>query len=496
MADPGLEVAVVAVDPARRVTLRVIPGGERPADPDREGSWVERVEGWAGPLALILALAAFRAWYAGLPGLVADEAYYWTWSRDLAAGYFDHPPAVAWAVRAGTAILGDTERGVRIVPILLGALAAGVLAVTSRRPWLTVAAACSMPLFVLGGTLATPDVPLILGWTVALAGAARGGPWWLLAGAGAGLAALGKAPGLLLPILLALGRPRDLRTRWPWLGLLAFLTLIAPNVAWLAGHDWVSLRFQADHGLGVEGGDAAAPGLSGLLAFVAAQVGLAGPFLFLCAAAFWLVAWRERGLVRLWWWTSFPPLLLFALASLLARSEANWAAPAWIGAVLGLGHLSARWRRIAWVGVGTGAVASGFLLVHVVRPVLDLPRDPTVQVEAGRVIGQAVQAWGIDPVYAVRYQDAAWIRFYGRVSARLLPNVGRASQFDLWPREPIAPHALVVRPWRSRPPAWLAEHWMDRDGPNSVVARDELGRVAGRWQVYEVRNPTAGIPAP
>ncbi|MBN1336190.1 MAG: glycosyltransferase family 39 protein [Deltaproteobacteria bacterium] len=473
------------MDPSRRASLRVLPG--RPAEPDRPGPRIDRAEGWVGPLVLVVVLLAFRLWYAGLPGLVADEAYYWTWSRDLAAGYYDHPPGVAWAIRLGTALLGDDERGVRAVTVLLAALAAVAVALTSRRPWLTVAAACSMPLFVLGGTLATPDVPLVLGWALALAGAARGGAWWLLAGFGAGLAALGKAPGFLLPPLLALGRPRDLGSRWPWLGFFVFLALVAPHVAWLLGHEGVSLAFQVRHGLGI-GGTEPAPGWGGLLAFLGGQAALVGPFLLLCAAAFWAVAWRERGAVRLWWWASFPPFLLFAGASLLARSEANWTAPVWVGVVLGLGHLSARWRRVAWVGVGTGAVASILLLVHVVRPVVDLPRDPTVQVEAGRVLGEAVQAWGIEPVYAIRYQEASWIRFYGRIRAEVLPGEGRPSQYDLWPRNALADHALVVRPWRSQPPRWMGRYWSDRAGPNSVVARDERGRVAGRWQVYEVRG--------
>ena len=29
-------------------------------------------------------------------GLLEDEAYYWVWSENLAWGYFDHPPMVAF----------------------------------------------------------------------------------------------------------------------------------------------------------------------------------------------------------------------------------------------------------------------------------------------------------------------------------------------------------------------------------------------------------------
>ena len=60
---------------------------------------------------------------AGLLPLTADEAYYWMWSKHLAFGYYDHPPAIAWIIRAGTALLGDTAFGVRASGLLLSGLA-------------------------------------------------------------------------------------------------------------------------------------------------------------------------------------------------------------------------------------------------------------------------------------------------------------------------------------------------------------------------------------
>ena len=34
-----------------------------------------------------------------------DEAYYWLWSKHLACGYYDHPPMIAFVIRAGTSAL-------------------------------------------------------------------------------------------------------------------------------------------------------------------------------------------------------------------------------------------------------------------------------------------------------------------------------------------------------------------------------------------------------
>jgi hypothetical protein len=68
---------------------------------------------------IISALVVLRLIAAAWTPLTFDEAYYWTWSKHLAGGYYDHPPAVAAIIALGTMIAGDTELGVRLVSILL-----------------------------------------------------------------------------------------------------------------------------------------------------------------------------------------------------------------------------------------------------------------------------------------------------------------------------------------------------------------------------------------
>src|ERR1700761_5035093 len=67
----------------------------------------------------ILALTALRLVSAAYTPLTFDEAYYWTWSKHLAFGYYDHPPMVAVVILLGTLLGGDTELGVRMFSILL-----------------------------------------------------------------------------------------------------------------------------------------------------------------------------------------------------------------------------------------------------------------------------------------------------------------------------------------------------------------------------------------
>src|SRR5690348_17974603 len=68
--------------------------------------------------ALIAAMTAMRFIFAGSLDLRTDEAYYWTWSKESALSFLDHPPMIAWFIRFGTAIFGDTNFGVRFAGLL------------------------------------------------------------------------------------------------------------------------------------------------------------------------------------------------------------------------------------------------------------------------------------------------------------------------------------------------------------------------------------------
>ena len=65
----------------------------------------------SGTALTIVALLLLRLVAAAYTPLTFDEAYYWTWSKHLAGGYYDHPPMVAVVIRLGTLIGGDTELG-------------------------------------------------------------------------------------------------------------------------------------------------------------------------------------------------------------------------------------------------------------------------------------------------------------------------------------------------------------------------------------------------
>ena len=83
--------------------------------------------------ALIAALTAMRMIYAGVIDLRTDEAYYWTWSKESTLSFLDHPPMIAWFIRFGTAIFGDTNLGVRFAGIVAMLVTQLLLADIVRR---------------------------------------------------------------------------------------------------------------------------------------------------------------------------------------------------------------------------------------------------------------------------------------------------------------------------------------------------------------------------
>ena len=110
--------------------------------------------GLAGYFGVLIALAAW------LP-VADDELYYWCWSRDLQPSYFDHPPMIAYFIRASTAVFGDSPLAIRLPACLASTVVLGVVG-NLCRPRTIVAWVALTPVFLPGAVLVTPDTPLLL----------------------------------------------------------------------------------------------------------------------------------------------------------------------------------------------------------------------------------------------------------------------------------------------------------------------------------------------
>ena len=158
----------------------------------------------------VFVLLLLRAIMAAQLPLSADEAYYWLWSLHPAAGYFDHPPMIAWLIRAGTFLFGDTPFGVRLAGVVLSIpaswfvwRAASLILKDKDRAGLAVLF-FNLTLMVSVELLAaTPDMPSVVASAAFVYFLARvqqlgDGRAWLGAGIAAGLGLLSKYSTLFL----------------------------------------------------------------------------------------------------------------------------------------------------------------------------------------------------------------------------------------------------------------------------------------------------------
>jgi 4-amino-4-deoxy-L-arabinose transferase-like glycosyltransferase len=220
-----------------------------------------------GPLTVaiivIAAMTTLRIVYASLIDLRTDEAYYWTWSKEYALSFLDHPPMISWFIRFGTAIFGDTNLGVRFAGIVAMLVTQLLLADIARRVTHDIRAivlALLMPEAALyyGLLMAkvAPDTALIpfavaMLWALVRLAESNDQRWWLAAGLFGGLSLLSKfTVVMLLPAVLAFmlvpdWRWRQLRSLYPWLAALIAAIVFSPVLIWNVQHDWASFRFQA-----------------------------------------------------------------------------------------------------------------------------------------------------------------------------------------------------------------------------------------------------------
>jgi hypothetical protein len=212
--------------------------------------------------ALIAVMTAMRCVFASVLDLRTDEVYYWTWSKESALSFLDHPPMIAWFIRLGTSIFGDTNFGVRFAGLLAMPISQLLLADIVRRVTHDVRAAMLAVLMMeaalyYGLLMAkiAPDIALIpfelaMVWSLVRLAENGDARWWLAAGVFGGLSLLSKLTALMLiPAIAAFILVPDWRWRWlrspyPWSAALIAVAVLSPVLIWNGMHDWASFRFQ------------------------------------------------------------------------------------------------------------------------------------------------------------------------------------------------------------------------------------------------------------
>ncbi len=497
---------------------------------------------WRITLLVILAATLLRvlfALFASSYTLIEDEAHYWEWSRRLDLSYYTKGPGVAWSIAASTALFGTSEFAVRLPSIIasgLCTLGAAALArrvfASDRAAFFTTFAVLSSPNFQSMGLIMTIDSPYCACWALAMlaSGAALGvyrNPLtathrpadpraWLVAGAAIGIGCLYKYTILLaLPGLLAAWflTPRRTATRphapWLVLGTVVMFVCTLPIILWNHAQGWPTIAHLLGH-LGVAGGDVTPTQSNGYhynplwtIDFVASQIALVGPLLFVCIAycVKQLAAGRtnqanlaqvpaalrdtltnnpegQRFLIV----TSLPILIMYLLVSLLTEPEGNWPVAGYITLfalvggplatcyawtrqeALALAGRFGAWQRMLWhVACFIGALVA---LVIPLLPIIDrLPHigeyvplhrfqgAERMAAHADRIVADLAHDTGKVPfVMAMHYGRASQLAFYMRgrpvvYCASHYLGLGRPTQYDYFEDTDLrADQGLIGRP--------------------------------------------------
>jgi len=214
---------------------------------------------------LILVIKLVLSYY--LP-LSADEAYYWVWSNNLSLSYFDHPPMISYWIWLGHIFEFLGGHVVRWPSVILGHFIILIWDYLFKKrlskkqrfyAWMIFS---THPITGLGSLILTPDLPLMFYFSLSFVFAEKiikdKRTWdYITLGIILGLGFLSKYHMVLtVPMLLLLLKTREelrvlfnLKILWT---ILFGILFCLPVLVWNYQNDWISFKFQLNHGLGAK----------------------------------------------------------------------------------------------------------------------------------------------------------------------------------------------------------------------------------------------------
>lgn len=386
---------------------------------------------WWASLAIKLIITYF------LP-LSLDETYYWQWAFHLQLSYYDHPMMVGLWFWLGR-LFGDFSPIIKFPAIMLGHLSLWIWDLYLRDKlnfrqryffWLLY---LLTPLTGLGSLILTPDLPLMFFTALAV--------WWsdrliknpssihfMILGLILGLGFISKYHMVLLfPILIILlFYQGKLSLLWSWKMLLLIVTgLIAssPLLWWNYTHDWISIRFQLQHGFGANFYK-----LSTLLDYVAGQILLIHPIFI----PFLFKHFRSIQDLHIKFWRNIVIFILifFGYTSLKSHVEANWTTQlfpflwAWIAS-----QVSFKWIRsvlIFWVSL------SALVISLWLQPWFSHPALIKLN-EVHRLQPLIEQTKNLTPLYTSYHLLASSLSYYQQRQIYKLRGSNRFDYYDMLP---------------------------------------------------------------
>jgi 4-amino-4-deoxy-L-arabinose transferase-like glycosyltransferase len=453
--------------------------------------------------------------------LFVDEAQYWSWSRELAFGYFSKPPLLAWLIAAAEAVCGDGEACIRAPAPILYFLTSLIVYALGRALYDTRTGLWAALLTALGpgaifsARIVSTDVPALTCWALALYAymRLRTAPdwrWGLLLGLALGFGMLAKyavayfLAGMVLAAIVDPDARALLKRPALWLGLAVAVLVLAPNLVWNAVNGFVTLRNTSDVVLSEP------PPISLVrpFAFLGAQFGVFGPVVFGagCAA---LVCWRQLTATdRVLLAFALPPLALIAVVAVAAPAYANWAAVAGVSLTVLAAALLLRWRLewLLWVSLALGLAVQGLFLVgdafasRISIPLLK-PPNPYARTLGWNAYAQAVgglaERIGAPTIAADERADVAALLYYRRHSPQTIlawpssetPKFEMTRALTAQAREPVL--FVTFCPDRQR----LAPHFRKIEPLGNFVTSGPAPRFFSAFRLEAAAGPIGPLAA-
>ena len=364
-----------------------------------------------------------------------DEAYYWVYSRDLAWGYFDHPPMVALMIKAGYALL-SSELGLRLMTILaqLGTLL--IIWTLAGRPRgghqlrTLMVLFMALPMLQVYGFITTPDAPLLFFsalffWVYRRFTERPTVTTTLLLGMVMAALLYSKYHGILLIGFTVLSNLRLLLQARFYVAALFGLLLFFPHLYWQYSHDFPSFRYH------LQGRDDPYE-LKHTLNYLINQLLIFSPLLIPFILGELKNFSPRSALERSFVWVIFGFWIFFFLMTFKGHAEPQWTAVLSIPFLLMLYRAVERRRRYSKLIFNLALFSAGLLFVA--RIVVAVP-------VAGLVSGFHDSAWAKalkerardrTVIFENSYRDAAEYSFYaGEMAYGYTDIYYRRSQYDL-----------------------------------------------------------------
>jgi hypothetical protein len=210
----------------------------------------------------VLGFQAFRLLLLPFMGLMPQDAYYYLYGQNLSLSYFDHPGMIGYILRFFTDIFGTSIFVVKFADFFITSLT--ILSFYKLASYFLSKEKLQKTFVLLASTIfisilsfnSTPDVPLLLFWTLSLICLYKAifeeKKWFfILGGIFMGLAFNSKYTSILLQFgllafLIFSNKYRKLlRSPWFWGAIIISITVSFPVWYWNYQNDFASFVFQS-----------------------------------------------------------------------------------------------------------------------------------------------------------------------------------------------------------------------------------------------------------